>query len=331
MSTQIIKKKKIAVIFTGGTIGSACEKGRVRLSNSAKYSLLERAQKKLGDGISFETYEPVNFHSENVTAQDLYKIVECIDKIDQDDCDGIVLTHGTDTLSFTANYLALVVDTKIPVVLVSALYPLSDARSNGVENFLTAVSFIEQTAFHGVFVANKNPSGECTVHLAGRILDAKQLTGEFESAGEPFGVVRAGEFVQLANLPLEKKTFGGYALSEETVVIHANALMDFSYFDFEKKRPKTVVIALYHSGTISMVGDNGNFLKFVEYCKKMDVLVVVAPIVSGANVYESVDFEGCVLSYDQSVEMTVVKVRLALGCNKKVEDVLNENYCLEKL
>jgi L-asparaginase len=63
-------------------------------------------------------------------------------------------------MPYTAAYLGLKLGLcDIPVVLVSAAYPLSDSRSNGLDNFRGAVDFIRSGVGKGVFVSYRN-SGE---------------------------------------------------------------------------------------------------------------------------------------------------------------------------
>lgn len=65
--------------------------------------------------------------------------------------DGIVVTHGTDTLQYTSAFLAYIFDgLNVPIVLVSANYPLDDSRSNGFENFVGAIDFIKSGSGNGV-------------------------------------------------------------------------------------------------------------------------------------------------------------------------------------
>jgi len=59
--------------------------------------------------------------------------------------DGIIITHGTDTLAYTAAALSFYFNAiKIPILLVSSDYPLDDSKANGLDNFMCAVEFIRQ-------------------------------------------------------------------------------------------------------------------------------------------------------------------------------------------
>ena len=176
-------KNRICVIFTGGTIGSRICGDTVDLRNEDKSYLIELYRAKYGDGIRFDELRPLNILSENVQPADLEVMANCVRGVNSDDYDGIIVTHGTDTLCFTANLFSqLFCDFKIPVVFVSALYPLDDERSKGVENFAGAVDFMRSVDFGGVFVSFRNHGENLKIHLASRLIAATQISGEIGRA-----------------------------------------------------------------------------------------------------------------------------------------------------
>ncbi len=73
----------------------------------------------------------------------------------QDDVDGIVITHGTDTLEETAYFLNLVVKSDKPVVLVGAMRPATAISADGPVNILNAVRLAgsKEARGRGVLVA----------------------------------------------------------------------------------------------------------------------------------------------------------------------------------
>ena len=175
-------KNKICVIFTGGTIGSCAKGETVGLKQEVKSALIERFKAHFGDSIVFDELHPLNILSENVQPDDLEKMAECVRGVDVEKYDGIIMTHGTDTLCFTANLFSQIFcDLKIPLVFVSSLYPLDDERSRGFENFAGAVTFIQSVDFGGVFVSFENYGENCKIHLASRLVSATQISGEYES------------------------------------------------------------------------------------------------------------------------------------------------------
>ncbi|MCM1171244.1 MAG: asparaginase [Clostridium sp.] len=186
----------ICVIFTGGTISSSEKNGYLGPDKANNYRLINEYRKhnpeKCAD-ISFRTAEPYYILSENLTGTHINLLADCIDKAaSSDDCDGIIVTHGTDTLQYTAAGLSYIYSASdIPIVLISSNYILDDSRANGYDNFSAAVDFImtchkalknatastennfpnNTVAKHsGVYVAYKNENEPAIIHYGARLL-----------------------------------------------------------------------------------------------------------------------------------------------------------------
>lgn len=140
----------ITVIFTGGTIGSSVQQEFVSTDAQMPYRLLamyEAEQKKRGAAIpNFRTQAPYTTLSEYMDGSHLNRLIACVHSLlttDDPDIDGIIITHGTDTLPFTAAALGMCFAyAKIPILLVSSNYILDDPRANGLTNFTAAVDYI---------------------------------------------------------------------------------------------------------------------------------------------------------------------------------------------
>lgn len=336
-------KNRICVIFTGGTIGSYSKGGVVDLKPETSSLLIEKYCERFGCDTHFDELRPLNILSENMQPSDLQAMADCIRGVDKDKYDGIILTHGTDTLSFTANLFSqLFCDIKIPLVFVSALYPLDDERGRGVENFAGAVTFIKSVDYGGVFVSFENHSENCKIHLASRIISATQIRGEYESIlNVHYGEIRGGKFVYNENdnnpapsqLRRPRKPCIAQKLCTDLVIIQAHSLLNFDYYRFNEVRPKAVMVQLYHSGTVCTEGKEANFKNFLSYCKNLGIEVVIATIDSRARTYESAVglADLCTAAYDISFEMATVKVLLALGSGRNIADELKTNNFFEKL
>ena len=305
--------------------------------------LIEKYRERFGNAVEFDELRPLNILSENMQPADLETMADCIRNVNKDNYDGIILTHGTDTLCFTANLFSQIFcDIKIPLVIVSALYPLDDDRSRGVENFAGAVTFIESVDYGGVFVSFENFSENCKIHLASRLISATQIRGEYESIlNVHYGEIRGWRFVYNENeynpapsqLRRPRKPCEAQHLCTDLVTIQAHSLLNFDYYRFNDVKPKAVMVQLYHSGTVCTEGEKANFKNFLAYCKGLGIEVVIATVDSTARTYGSALglAEMCTTAYDISFEMATVKVLLALGSGKNIADELNKNNFFEKL
>jgi L-asparaginase len=164
---------KIGVILTGGTIDSV---GADRL-DLAWYI---EADKRLGKGEllaqvpelgGIAAIEEIPFRrlsSQALVDQDWLDLVREIHAIfDSGRADGIVITHGTNTLEETAWFLNLTLKTDKPVVIVGAMRPASAISADGPLNLFNAVRVAADPASRG---------RGCLVVLNDTIFGARDVT-----------------------------------------------------------------------------------------------------------------------------------------------------------
>ena len=184
---------KLLTVFTGGTI-SCSEADGVLAPDSQNGSYLLGLARQAGVRDDFETVQPFSVLSENMTAAHLRALRVCIAERLGEGYDGVIVTHGTDTLAYTAAYLDFVFGAQeTPVVLVSANYPLRDSRSNGLQNFVAAVDFL-RTGEKGVFVAYHNTGDrQTTIHRGREVLPQTPYEDSvFSLFMQPYGWMENG-------------------------------------------------------------------------------------------------------------------------------------------
>lgn len=336
-------KNKICVIFTGGTIGSDSNGKTVALSGSSRKMMIDMYEKTAGKGVEFDMLSPINILSENVQQNDLEKLYSTVKGLNTEPYDGIIITHGTDTLCFTVNWFSQVFcNAEKPIVFVSSLYPLTDERSNGLKNFQGAVTFIEKAGLPGVYCSFANDNENCKIHLGSRLIYPDEINGFYRSAlNSHFAEIDGGGVIYNRSpfVPSTDKVKNNssaplpHALNSEVMLITMRSLLNFSVYGFDRVKPKAVIIELSHSGTVCTEGEELNFKKFTAYCKAAGVPVVIAPVMSRAGVYSSMSElpEGVCVAYDLTIEMTVVKVMAALGSSLSPDAFLNEDRAFEKI
>ena len=82
----------------------------------------------------------LNVDSRQINNKRLIKLASAVDKeLAQADVDGVVVTHGTDTLEETAYFLSLTLKADKPVVLTAAQRQFTTLSSDSPKNFLQAV------------------------------------------------------------------------------------------------------------------------------------------------------------------------------------------------
>ena len=128
---------KILVIGTGGTIGSI--KGE-NIHLDSPFKILDHMN---FENTEFECASPFTVLSENMSFELWQNLIDYIKGIDFSKYKGVIVLHGSDTLSFTGALLANMFYDK-PIVLVASDKPLEDKTANGFKNFENAVSYIEK-------------------------------------------------------------------------------------------------------------------------------------------------------------------------------------------
>ena len=147
--------KPIALLYTGGTIGARVTDGAADAAPGGGRLLTEVFRRRHPDSPAvFDEREPLTTLSENMTVEKWNTLLDALRGLEPAAFAGVILTHGTDTLAYTANLLALALEgTALPVILVSSHTPPTDPSANGHRHFAAAVQAIAQGHPGGVYAA----------------------------------------------------------------------------------------------------------------------------------------------------------------------------------
>lgn len=134
------KKPNILLIYTGGTIGMVKDFKTGTLKAFNFNNLLKRIPELqlLDCNINTVSLEdPID--SSNINPTYWVKIAEIIEE-HYDGCDGFVVLHGSDTMSYTASAMSFMLENlKKPVVFTGAQLPIGDLRTDAKENLITSI------------------------------------------------------------------------------------------------------------------------------------------------------------------------------------------------
>jgi L-asparaginase len=166
-------KPKIGIILTGGTIDSAgrdrldlawyIEAGK-RIDNAELFARIP----ELRDIAEVQEIPFRRLPSQALIDKDWFDLVDTIHTaIEKDKLDGVVVTHGTNTLEETAYFLHLTLKTTKPVVLVGAMRPSSAVSADGYLNIINAVRTAASESSHGL---------GCLVVMNDTIFSARDVT-----------------------------------------------------------------------------------------------------------------------------------------------------------
>jgi L-asparaginase len=136
-------KPKVKVLATGGTIAGAQSSSSEIGYKSGTFSVddLIKAVPPLKDLAELSGEQVANIGSQTMNHDVWLKLAKRINEVLNDgSTDGIVITHGTDTLEETAYFLSLVVKSDKPVVLVGSMRPATAISADGPANLYNAVA-----------------------------------------------------------------------------------------------------------------------------------------------------------------------------------------------
>lgn len=294
---------KINLVATGGTIGSRYENDQYVISDAAT----EQIAAVLGADAVFGDFK---IHSAGVDFADLNTLRLTIERALQDNPDGVVVTHGTDTLAFTAAYLAYAyASTRVPIVLCAADRPLTDDDSNGYDVLRAAKSFIARGT-RGVFVMYKNPGEVVRIHHGARLIPAHMHEDFYFSVG------RGNNFADTGLM----RGFDFELKNGKVLCIVPYVGMDYSAYDMTGY--SAVVQVAYHSGRI-------NTVKFNEFANKHPEIPMFFS--AGKKKYPANTFAPNVVQCPY-VTQTALYIKVLLGLHNNVKDIKSfvmKNACGE--
>ena len=148
-----MSKKKIVLMSTGGTIvssgDSATQTTGYRLGNLEIDALLNKLP-DLKDLIELEQISVCRVDSSSMTCEIWLKLARAVQaQLNRDDVDGVVITHGTDTMEETAYFLDLILKSDKPVVITGAMRPATALSSDGILNLYNAFQVAAHNDSHG--------------------------------------------------------------------------------------------------------------------------------------------------------------------------------------
>lgn len=315
--------KKVIVITTGGTIAMKYDAATGGLVSAVNGADLIEAVPALREVSQIEVIEFSNIPSGYMTPELMFQLADLIDQsAARPEVDGIVVTHGTDTLEETAYFLDLTVHTVKPVCVTGAMRGASETSPDGPGNILAAVktAACEAAGQQGVLVVLNDE-----IHAAREVTKTHSTClSTFESPGwGPIGRVYFDQVViKRHSLCLQK--IQPQAVASDVYLIKVVAGMDdFLFRCLVDKPARGIVVEALGCGNVPLPVKEG-----IELARKHGIPVVLATRVHDGRVVNAYSYEGSAISMqDANIilagELTGPKARiklmLALGITDDIE------------
>lgn len=193
--------KKIVVLGTGGTVagraGSAQDNVGYVAGQVAVADLLQGVP--VPPGLALACEQVAQIDSKDMDFGVWCRLAQrCAHWLAERDVQGLVITHGTDTLEETAFFLQCVLQPAKPVVLTGAMRPATSATADGPANLADALAVAAASGAHGVVAVL---AGQ--VHAALEVAKVHTARPDAFSSGElgPLGKVENGSVRMLRAWP----------------------------------------------------------------------------------------------------------------------------------
>ena len=325
---------KLLFVFTGGTIGST-QNGNVISTDAEKsYKIIDAYQRKYKIDFEYDTVEPYTELSENNTGKHIKRLVTCIKQNASKGYDGIIVTHGTDTLQYSAAAIGYCLGlNSVPVCVVSANYPIEDERSNAMDNLHGAISFIGQGGGKGAFVVYRNANSNIVrVHRATRLIGPKAYSDDVSSVrgivygcfDKNFNFQRNSDYFERND---ECALLDVESLEEQSREIALISIYPAMVYPHLHDSIKYVLLNTYHSGTLNTKAQAT--VDFLNMARDKNITVYATGISDGAQYSSAQEFDRLSIAPIKNLSPVSAYVKLWLLSSMKKEpaEFINLSIC----
>lgn len=163
---------RVSIISTGGTIASRVDYRTGAVSPALSAEDLYQSVPELGDFADIKTEILFSLLSENIIPENWTAMAKSIERHIKDGAHGVVVTHGTDTMGYTAAALSFALrDLPVPVILVGSQRSSDRPSSDAYLNLKGAVLAAAKAPFAevGVLMHSTSSDDELVIHRGTRV------------------------------------------------------------------------------------------------------------------------------------------------------------------
>ena len=325
-------KKKILLLTTGGTIASV---PGIDGLEPRRADVMERELNQLRTYYDITVQDVMCLDSSNIRPAEWQLIAKTVFE-SRKGFDGIVISHGTDTMAYTASAVTFMLpDIDLPVVFTGSQLPLADILSDGPDNLRTAFA-MAASGRNGIFLAFDRK-----IMLGCRAVKVRASGfSAFESINARYTalVSNAGLSIDEAMLPVHTGPSQLRTdISDEVFLLKLTPGLSPKIFDaLSDMGYKGIVIEAFGLGGINILGEG---LDAIRRClnKGINVVVTSQCLYDSANlgVYQvgvKLLELGVIQGRDMTSEAAMTKLMWAIGQgmdNQQITQLFDQNLAGE--
>lgn len=322
-------KKNILLIATGGTIASKkTEEGLAPQINSDE---LLGYVPEIKEFCNVDTLQLLNIDSTNIQPEHWVLMTETIEK-NYDKYDGFVISHGTDTMSYTSAALSyLMQNLDKPVIITGAQKPINADITDAKKNLLDSFRFAAEKDVSGVYLVF---DGKAIVGTRARKIKSKSYSA-FESINFPVAAIiddnRITKYIRNEKNSTGVKFFKN--IYPSIFLLKLAPGMEPDVLDYIGEKYEGVVIESYGVGGLPFQ-DKRNFLEKLGNLTENGKIIVIATQVmfegSDMGIYEvgvrALKKFKVLQAYDMTIEAAITKLMWIMSITRDFDEIKNMFY-----
>ena len=321
--------KKILMIATGGTIAS--RKTQDGLTPGINSEELLSYVPEIKEYCDVDTMQLLNIDSTNIQPEHWVMMTETIEK-NYNEYDGFVISHGTDTMAYTAAALSyLIQNSPKPIVITGAQKPINVDITDAKKNLLDSFRFVSEKDVSGIYIVF---DGKAIIGTRARKVKSKSYSA-FESINFPVAAIiddrRITKYIRNENS--DKEVLFYKDIYPSIFLLKLAPGMEPDVLDYIGEKYEGVVIESYGVGGLPFL-DKRNFLnKLKDLINKGKIVVVATQVMfegSDMGIYEvgvkALQQYNVLQAYDMTIESVITKLMWIMAQTKDFEEVKDMFY-----
>lgn len=320
--------KKVALIFTGGTIAMKVDNELHGAIPSLGPNEIVSTLSGIDEFNNLEIFEFSQKPSPSITNDDMKTIAtKATEFLYQDDIAGVVVVHGTDVLEETAFYLHCVLDSKKPVVLTGSMKNASELGYDGLTNLVSSirVCLSKESFGKGVLVVLNDQ-----INSASEVTKSHTMSLDTFKSIEfgPLGIVDQGEVIFYRDVTHPTNFRLQNSINDSTYLIKAYAGMNGEYIDHLIEQGATgIVIEALGRGNLPPT-----MLEAIDRALNVGIYIVITSRCCSGRVLDTYAYlgggkdltnRGCILGGSLNGQKARILLMIATSSGYDYEDIVS--------